>query len=101
MKNKLKLNEQKTEIRLYGPPSRRESSPFDSLSIGKASIPFFNVVKTLGETLYAAHSFDHYVSAVVRSCFFHVRSLSKVLPYLTRKAANYIAVSLTVIARLL
>ena len=38
--------------------------------------------------------FDQHVSAVVRSCFFHVRSLSKVRPYLTRKAANSIAVSL-------
>ena len=43
-------------------------------------------MKTLGVTLDAALSFDQHVSAVVRSCFFHVRSLSK--------AANSIAVSL-------
>ena len=52
------------------------------------------VVKTLGVTLDAALSFDQHVSAVVRSCFFHVRSLSKVGSYLTREAANSIAVSL-------
>ena len=42
----------------------------------------------------AALSFVQHVSAVVRSCFFHVRPLSKVRSYLTRKAANSIAASL-------
>ena len=42
----------------------------------------------------AALSSDQHVSAVVRSCFFHVRSFRKVHSYLTRKAANSIAVSL-------
>ena len=74
MKNKLKLNEQKTEVLLCRPPSRRESVPVGSLLVGKTSIPFYNVVKTLGVTLDAALSFDKHVSAVIRSCFFHVRS---------------------------
>ena len=91
MKNNLKLNEQKTEVLLCGPPS---SVPVDSLLVGEASIPFSSVVKTLRVTLDAALSFDQHVSAVVRSCFFHVRSLSKVRSYLTRKAANSISVSL-------
>ena len=46
-KNKLKLNERKTEALLRGPPSWRESVPYDSLLVGEASIPFSNVVKTL------------------------------------------------------
>ena len=94
MKNKLKLNEQKTEVLHCGPPSRRESVPDDSLSVGEASIPFSSVVKTLAVTLFAALPFDHNVSAVVRSCFLRVRSLSKARSYLTRKAAKSIAVSL-------
>ena len=47
MKNKLKLNEQKAEVLLCGPPSRRESVPVESLLVGEASIPFSSVVKTL------------------------------------------------------
>ena len=94
MKNILKGNDQKTEVLLFGPPSKRESVPVDSLLVRETSIPFSIVVKTLGITLDAALSFDQLVSAVLRSCFFHVRSLSKVRPYLTRKAANSIAVSL-------
>ena len=56
--------------------------------------PFSNVVKTLGVTLDAELSMEQHVSAVVRSCFFHIRSLSKVRPYITYKAASSIAVCL-------
>ena len=93
-KNKLKLNEQKTEVLLCGPSSRRETVPVDCLSVGEASIPFSNVVKTLGVTLDAELSMERHVSSVVRSCFFHIRSLSKVRPYITYKAASSIAVCL-------
>ncbi len=37
---------------------------------------------------------EQHVSAVVRSCFFHIRSLSKVRPYITYKPASSIAVCL-------
>ena len=93
-KNKLKLNEQKTEVLLCGPSSRRETVPVDCLSVGEESTPFSNVVKTLGVTLVAELSMEQHVSAVVRSCFFHIRSLSKVRPYITYKAASSIAVCL-------
>ena len=96
MKNKLKFNEQKTEVLLCGPPSGRESVPVGSFLVDEASILFSSVVKTLGVTLDAALSFDQHVSAGVRSCFFHVRSLSKDRSYFIRKAANSIAVSLIV-----
>ena len=55
---------------------------------------FSNVVKTLGVTLDAELSMEQHVSAVVRSCFFHIRSLSKVRSYITYKAASSIAVCL-------
>ena len=69
-KNKLKLSEQKTEVFLCGPSVRRESVPVDCLLVGEASIPFSNVMKTLGVTLDTELSMEQHVSAVVRSCFF-------------------------------
>ena len=85
----------KTEDLLCGPSSRWETVPVDCLLVGReASIPFSNVVKTLGVTLDAELSMEQHVSAVVRSCFFHIRSLSKVRPYITYKAASSIAVCL-------
>ena len=58
MQNQLKLNEQKPEVLLCGPPSRKESVPVDSFLVGEASIPFSSVMKNLGMTLDAALSFD-------------------------------------------
>ena len=63
-KNKLKHNEQKTEVLLCGPLPRREPVPVDCLSTGEASIPFSNVVKTLGVTLDAELSMEQNISAV-------------------------------------
>ena len=73
--NKLKLNDQKTEVLLCGPESRRKGVPVDSLSVGDACIPFSDAVKTLGVFLDSDLSFDKHVSAVIRACFFHIRTL--------------------------
>ena len=86
IQNKLKLNEQNTEVLLWIPPPRRESAA-ESLSVGKASIQYSSVAKTIGVTLDAALSFDHHASAIVRS-------LSKVRSHFTCKATNSVAVSL-------
>ena len=51
-------------------------------------------MKTVDVTLIFELFFYQHVSAVVRSCFFRVRSLSNVRSYLTRKAASNIAVPL-------
>ena len=69
-KQQLKLKEQNTEVLLCGPSSRRETVRVDCLSVGEASVPFSNVVKTLGVTLDAELSMEQHVSAVVRSCLF-------------------------------
>ena len=93
-KNKLKLNEDKTEVLLCGPVSRRANVPFTSVKVGDVSIPFSDSVKTLGVVLDADLSMHDQISAIVMTCHFHIRSLSKARPFLTRKAANHIAVSL-------
>jgi len=59
-----------------------------------AKIQFSDSVKTLGVTLDADLTFCQHVSAVVSTCYFHIRRLSKVRHCLTHKAANAIAVAL-------
>jgi len=92
--NKLKLNEQKTEVLVCGPPARRALVPVSSLSVGDASIPFASVVKTLGVFFDADLCLEQHVSHIVRTCFFYIRSLGKIRPYITKKAAASVAVSL-------
>ena len=98
---KLKFNEQKTEIFLCRPPSRGGSVPVDSLLVDETSIPFSIVVKTLGVTLDADFSFDQHVSAVVRSCFFHVRSLSSLFIPHSQNRKQYCCLTNSVKAKLL
>jgi hypothetical protein len=93
-KNRLKLNEDKTEVLLCGPPCRRESVPVDSLSVAGTTIPFSDVVKTLGVYFDADLNFQNQISSIVKTCFYYIRSLSKIRPYITKKAANAMAVSL-------
>mgnify|MGYP003487436921 FL=1 len=97
--NKLKLNDSKTEALLCGTPQRRESCPSRSLLVGDATIEFSSCVKSLGVFIDCDLSFEKQISSIVRTSFFHVRSLSKIRPYLTRKAACSVAVSL-VLSRL-
>jgi hypothetical protein len=93
-KNRLKLNEDKTEALLCGPASRRDRIPFASVRVGDARIPFSDSVKTLGVVLDCDLSMHEQISKIVKTCFFHIRSLSKARPYLTQKAACHVAVSL-------
>ena len=93
-KNRLKLNEDKTEVLLCGPPRRRECVPADSLCVGGSTVQFSDVVKTLGVYFDSDLSFQNQVSSIVKTCFYHIRSLSKIRPLITRKAANSMAVSL-------
>jgi hypothetical protein len=92
--NKLKLNDQKTEALLCGPPQRRESCPCQSLKVGDAVIQLASSVKSLGVVLDCDLSFEKHISFVVKTCFFHIRSLSKIRNYITRQSANTVAVSL-------
>ena len=62
MKNKLKLNEQKTEVLLCGPSSRRETVPAGCFSVGKESILFSNVVKHFGATPDAELSMEQHIN---------------------------------------
>ena len=94
--NKLKLNEDKTEALLIGPASRRDRIPITSVKVGDAQICFSDTVKTLGVILDSDLSMQEQISTIVKTCFFHIRSLSKARPYLTEKAAGQVAVSLII-----
>jgi len=76
--NRLKLNDSKTEALLCGTPQRGESCPSRSLLVGDATIEFSSCVKSLGVFIDCDLSFEKQISSIVRTSFFHVRSLSKI-----------------------
>ena len=50
--------------------------------------------KNLGVALDNRLTFDHHVSAISKSCFFHIRAFRHIRPALTQEMANSVAVSL-------
>ena len=98
-KNRLKLNDDKTEVILIDPKEKRKSIELKSIRIGDSNIEIVESVRNLGLYLDADLSMSSHVSHVVKCCYFHIRRLGKIRNLLTKEVANAIAVS-TVTSRL-
>ncbi len=76
--NYLNLNESKTEIICFGAPDTQNSFDLGNLA------PFCkSVVKNLGVKFDSSLKFDKKINSVVKSGFFHLRSITKVKPFLS------------------
>uniref|UniRef100_A0A669BFN4 Reverse transcriptase domain-containing protein n=1 Tax=Oreochromis niloticus TaxID=8128 RepID=A0A669BFN4_ORENI len=74
--NFLKLNENKTEVVIFGNFNHIDST------LGALSLYCKTHVKNLGVYIDGSFKLNKQVSAVVQSCFFQLRQLAKVKPYL-------------------
>ncbi len=81
-KNTLQLNENKTEVLLLGPAATNKSI---KTQIGFLSNNLHNHAKNLGVHFDPLLQFDKHVNAVVKSSFFHLRSVAKVKHFLSSK----------------
>ncbi len=80
--NFLNLNDNKTEIIVFG---HNESQKISNFNLGPLSPYVKPCVKNLGVYLDSALKFDIQVSTVVKSSFFHLRALAKVKSFLSFK----------------
>ena len=99
LKNRLKLNEEKTEAIVLGPRERIKSINLNSIKVGEATIQIVNKVRNLGLIVDAELSMNEHINHIVKCCYFHLRRLGKIRKYLTKEAANAIAVA-TISSRL-
>lgn len=79
--NFLSLNESKTEFIVFGPTDQCVYD-FKSTSLSPYST---SCVRNLGVLFDSNLKFDKQISTVVKSCFYHIRLLSKVKPFLSLK----------------
>ncbi len=77
MSNFLTLNEDKTEVILFGPSDALSFNAYN-LDLGYFAQWITPCVKNLGVLLDSSLKFDKQINNVVRSCFFHLRHLAKV-----------------------
>ncbi|XP_032879310.1 uncharacterized protein LOC116974699, partial [Amblyraja radiata] len=80
--NFLGLNEEKTEVILFGPNGCREPPLVD---LGPLAMSVKPTVLNLGFRMDGDFKLDKQIGAVVKSSFFHLRKLAKVKPILERE----------------
>ena len=89
--NKLKMNNEKTEILLCGTNAR-----LNSLQIGNNIIDFSPKVKNLGMCLENNLSMDHAVSQSRKSCYLELRKIANIRSYLSDAATLKLVLSLVI-----
>ena len=88
-KNKLKMNNEKTEIIPIGTDYMLKSiSHKKSLSLSESVITFSSSVRNLGVHLDQSLSMETHITSLCRSLFLELRRLSQLRPYLTVHAAK-------------
>ena len=94
LSNKLKLNDDKSQALLCGSKTVKSKLQLTSVQVGDAEIPLSASVKNLGLTIDSELSMSKHISATVKTCFYYLRLLSKLRPYINKRTANTVAVSL-------
>ena len=84
--NFLKLNESKTELLLLGQKTLLSNFPPTRLQIKTHTVEPSSTVKDLGVVFDSALAMSDHVFNIVRSCFYHLRNLSRIRPCLTDTA---------------
>ena len=94
--NQLKLNDEKTEFIVITSPSSSDHVKrfHPSVVVGDKVILPSVKVKTLGVILDSNMSMAHHVNKVVKSAYFHLRSISKIRHYLNDDTCAKLMVSL-------
>ena len=93
--NKLKMNEDKTEVIKIGTLNKlkKASSP-DTLSVMNCQVQFVENVKNLGFSLDSTLSFDFHISDLCRGLYLQLRRLGQIRPYVSTDSAKTLAVAM-------
>ena len=88
-KNKLQLNDEKTELLLACPKKFLDHPSLPTfLEIGSTTLPFSSSVRSLGVTLDPTLSFQQHISNVCRSVYLEIRTISSVRHLLSAEATT-------------
>ena len=91
--NKLKLNEDKTEILVVGTPVKVKMVGNQSIDLSGETVAISSVVRNLGVQLNAHLSIDNHVSYLRKVCYLELRRISQIRQYLTEEASNKLVCS--------
>ncbi|XP_063813349.1 uncharacterized protein LOC135051115, partial [Pseudophryne corroboree] len=83
----LKLNISKTELIIF-PPANSRYQPDISITVENSTIYPTPQTRCLGVILDSDLSFVPHIQSVSRSCYMHLKNISKIRPYLTQDTAE-------------
>ena len=87
--NKLKLNDEKTEVLLIKPKKMNVAdASLSSLKIGTAQVTFTDKARDLGFTVSSDLSLQSHVSAICQSANYEIRKIAAVRPFLSVEATK-------------
>ena len=91
--NKLKMNNEKTEILLCGPKKYVESSDCDHICIEGENISFADNARNLGVYFDCTFSMEHHVKQLCKSLFFELRKISHMRAFLNEASLQKLITS--------
>ena len=94
IKNKLKINDDKTEFLIISSPYSRSSIPDCKLRVGTSEIERSLSAKNLGVMFDSHVSMESHIGLVCQSLHFHLKNIGDVRHLLTEEATNQIVHSL-------
>ena len=97
--NKLKLNDSKTEIIMFGTKQRLKAVGELTVRIGDASVSPTKRVRNLGVLYDSQLNMDKHIGNVSRTCYMHLNKIGRIRKYLTPDATRSL-VNATFTARL-
>ena len=86
IKNKLKLNDSKTEFIVFLSPQAKQDLSSLSVYVGDSIIQQSSKVRDLGVIFDQFLSFDDYISSVCRSTYFYLRNIGRIRHLLSHHA---------------
>ena len=92
--NKLKMNQDKTEIILCGTSGKLRNVDCNTIQIGDDIVSFSNEVRDLGVIIDQNLSFNNHISYLRKCCYSELRKISFVRPFLDHSSAVKLCISL-------
>ena len=86
--NKLKLNENKTELITLGRKCHLTHSSISHMCVGDSSVECSTVVRNLGIFLDQELSMQSHITSVCRTAYFHLRNIARIRKYLSDTATQ-------------
>lgn len=90
VKNKLKLNDDKTEFMLISSPHNKKQLHSLSINIGSEIVNSSSSARNLGVVMDSVLNMEDHITSVCRSCYFHLRNIGAIRKYLDPDTAAQI-----------